>query len=221
MIKFYHMESLFFRVMAWLTRKIDPKLEKYRPAKPTPPPFAPESGDELVAVIKRTPKRILSTELRDQMLADLSVQELHVADIMFTCRQMAIIHSQDKLGPLLLDKLHKTGAKIFPVIDEGSQICGLVNTDIFDIHKISENSDITSYLDTNVVYVSPSYPLVAALNVFLRNRTDYCLVVDEKMRIKGYLTLGRLMQHLVLASAAPDDFSDDTDPLAVGARQFD
>ncbi len=215
------MESLFFRVMASLTRKIDPKLEKYRPPKPTPPPFTPQTDKELISLLKRTPKSVISAAQRDQILANLSNSSLRVADIMFTRRQMAIIHSKDALGPLLLDKLHKTGAKIFPVIDENSQICGLANSEIFDIQKISKNSSITNYLDPNVVYVSPDYPLVAALNVFLRNHTEYCLVVDDKMHIKGYLTLARLLNTLILETTQADNFENDADPLAVGARQFD
>ncbi len=212
------MDSLFFRVMASITRKIDPILEKYRPPKAPAAPAVPQTEKELISLLKRIPRAALEATQREQIITTLGAKDLRVADVMAPRRQIALIHTADKLGPLLLDKLHRTGAKIFPVIDEHSQICGVARSDIFDIHKISEDSNILNYTDRNVVYVAPDYTLDEALRVFLRNRTDYCLVVNEKMQIKGFLTIAHVVEHLLCAARQEDDFSQDSDPMAVASR---
>ena len=58
-------KSLFYRIMAKFTAAIDPKLEKYRPPKKKEPPFTPKTEDELIGVIKRTPKTLLDAQARD------------------------------------------------------------------------------------------------------------------------------------------------------------
>ena len=69
-------KSLFYRIMAKFTAAIDPKLEKYRPPKKKEPPFTPKTEDELIGVIKRTPKTLLDAQARNLLASARNLKAL-------------------------------------------------------------------------------------------------------------------------------------------------
>ncbi len=216
------MGPLIFRLMTRFTAWLDPKLAKYRPPKKPEPPFTPKNERDFRAVLKRTPNNILSEPQKAQILAGLDAYNLQVLDIMLPRRKMMFVHTKDVLGPVLLDELHRSGAKIFPVLDKNSQICGMLNRDIFDVSKIAEDSSVLKHLDERVVYVRTDYSIMLALETLLRNSTDVCIVIDEKMRVRGFLTLSTILGHILpkLNDVASDEI-DDSDATAVLARNLD
>ena len=127
-----HNHSLFFKVMAKLTSFIDPKLQKYRPPKKKEPPFTPKTEADLIAVLRRTPKGVLDANARNLLASAMSFDKMAVSVIMSPKREMNFLRETDFLGPLTFDKLYKSGANRFPVLDENGQVCGILNTDTVD-----------------------------------------------------------------------------------------
>lgn len=209
-------KNFFQKLMTKMVVALDPKLEKYRPPKKVKP-FRPETEQELVAVLKRTPKDVLSDEKRNLIAGAMTFDQISVANVMTPKNDMTFLHEGDFLGPLLLDKLYKTGADCFPVLNKDKQVCGLVYTDEIDPLKIEEDQPIDKYINPNVAFVRSDYSLEMVLAAFLRTHTDYAIVLDKEMEIQGYITMNDVAT-LLFNREITDSFDSDSSPFAVAHR---
>lgn len=210
-------KSLFYRIMAKFTAAIDPKLEKYRPPKKKEPPFTPKTEDELIGVIKRTPKTLLDAQARNLLASAMAFDKMAVSVIMSPKRDMEFLHETDFLGPLTFDKLYKSGATRFPVLNQDNQVCGILNTDDADPLAITEETPITKYMSTDVFFVRTDYTLGMLLATFLRTNSSYCIVINRDEKIEGYVTLDTLM-YVLFGREIADSFDNDSNATAVAKR---
>ena len=210
-------KSLFYRIMAKFTAAIDPKLEKYRPPKKKEPPFTPKTEDELIGVIKRTPKTLLDAQARNLLASAMAFDKMAVSVIMSPKRGMEFLHETDFLGPLTFDKLYKSGATRFPVLNQDNQVCGILNTDDADPLAITEETPITKYMSTDVFFVRTDYTLEMLLATFLRTNSSYCIVINRDEKIEGYVTLDTLM-YVLFGREIADSFDNDSNATAVAKR---
>ena len=211
-------KSLGFRIMAKLTAFLDRKLAKYRPPKPKEPPYTPKTEQDLVEVIHRTPQDVLNASARNLIATAMSFDNIPVSTIMSPRKDIVFLHKTDFLGPLLFDKLYKSGADICPVLDKDEQVCGLIDTKDIDPLKITEETPITKYIKKDVYYVRTDYSLEMLLAVFVRENTNYCLVIDREEKIKGFVTLDTLT-YVLFGREISDSFNDDTDSYLVATRK--
>ncbi len=210
-------QSFFHKLMVKFTAKIDPKLEKYRPPKKKEPPFTPKTEEELIDVIKRTPKTLLDAQARNLLASAMAFDKMAVSVIMSPKREMEFLHETDFLGPLTFDKLYKSGATRFPILDQNDQVCGILNTDRVDPLAITEETPITKYMSTDVYFVRTDYTLEMLLATFLRTESSYCIVIDREEKIKGYVTLDTLM-YVLFSREISDSFDNDASAPAVAKR---
>ncbi len=218
MLKFYHMESVFAKMMTRLVRFLDPRFEKYRPPKKEKP-YVPTSEDDLYEVIKRTPKNIFGDKARARFEGAMAFDDLKVKDLMLSKRKMKFLNCDDELNPVYVDKLYKSGVKCFPVLDNTNQICGLFRIDRFDLADVVDDSILAHHVDKNILYAREDYTLDRMLRAFLRSGNNYCIVIDKNMSICGFLTLERLIFALCGEELSLNDFSADSDPAAVIRRK--
>ena len=208
--------NFFQKLMTKIVVALDPKLEKYRPPKKVRP-FRPETEQELVAVLKRTPKNVLPDEKRNLIAGAMSFDQIPVASVMTPKRDITFLNEGDFLGPLLLDKLYKTGANCFPVLGTDKQVCGIVYTDSIDPLNIKEDQPINTFINRNVVFVRSDYSLEMALAALLRTHCDYCIVIDKEMELQGCLTLSDITT-LLFNREITDSFDSDASPYTVAHR---
>ena len=95
--------------MRKIVRVIDPKLEKYRPKKPPAKKYTPASLEEFIGVLQRTPKSILSSKERERIAAVMSFNDRKVGDLMALKNKIVFVKRKEILGPLVLDRLYKSG----------------------------------------------------------------------------------------------------------------
>ena len=109
---------MFERLMRKIVSLLDPKLEKFRPKKATPVrKYTPESLEDFIGVIQRTPKSILSSKDRERIAAVMSFNDRIVGDLMALKNKIVFVKRKEVLGPLVLDKLYKSGFTNFPVVN--------------------------------------------------------------------------------------------------------
>ncbi|MBQ9019761.1 CBS domain-containing protein, partial [Candidatus Saccharibacteria bacterium] len=126
--------------------------------------------------------------------------------------------SQDEvLGPLVLDKLYKSGYAHFPVVDARRHVIGLLHTEALNSLEIRETDVAKNFLDPNVYYVRADYSLEQVLAAFLRTNCYFFLVIDKTARLVGMLTYEMLTDYL-LGGEIVDDFDRDNDRQAVAQR---
>ena len=186
-------------LMKKITRWLDPKLEKYRGEKipETKPIYTPRSLEDFVGVIRRTPKSVLSLKDRDRIAAVMSFDERTVSDLMIPKSKMVFVGENELLGPLVLDKLYKSGFTNFPVVDAKEKIKGVINTEALNALEIRKMEKAEKYLDKNVNYLHAEDSLKIAIEEIERKNGFYYLVLDKNNDLVGFFTVQMLLDYLI------------------------
>lgn len=203
--------------LTWLALR----LEKYLPPRPIPKPkpYAPQSEKELVALLRRAPKSVLSKRQREIIAAAMGFDKTSVAEIMLPRSEITFVREDEVLGPLVLDKLYKSGYAHFPVVDRRQHIIGVLHTQALNSLEIKETDQASKFLDSSIYYVRKDYSLEQALAAFLRTNCYFCLVLNREGQVVGLLTFESLVEFL-LGGDISDDFTQDSDLGAVMRRQL-
>ena len=180
-------------------RWLDPHLDKYR-TKAAPkklPPYAPQSLEEFIGVLQRTPRNILSNKDRDRIAAIMSFDDRTVADLTVPKSKMIFVKSDEVLGPLTLDKLYKSGFTSFPVIDSHEKVKGILHTEALNALAIKKTDRASKYLDPTVNYLHAHDSLAFAVEEIERLGTSYFLVLDDSDNLIGFFTIQLLLDYLL------------------------
>ena len=207
--------------MRKFVKNLDPKLEKYR-EKPSVEVVkripAPKSESELLDVLRRTPETVLSKKQRKIIASAMTFSETEVREIMLEKPAITFVKETEFLGPLVLDRLYKSGFSHFPVVDGAGKIVGTLSIDNLTSLAIREADRALKYLDPNVYYVRMDYSLEMAFATFLRTNACLLIVIDRFRNIVGLLTPEMLISFL-LGKTPTDDFHKDSDLSAVALRE--
>ena len=179
-----------------IVRFLDPKLDKYREHKPTPK-YTPQTLEEFIAILQRTPKSILSSRDRDRIAAIMSFDERHVSDLMISKDKMVFVKDTDILGPLVLDKLYQSGFTNFPVVNSRDKVLGVIHTEALNTLEIKKTDRATKYLDKNVNYLHLTDSLQFAIEEIERTNSYYFLVLDNHDTLVGFFTIQLLLDYLI------------------------
>ena len=208
--------------MRALTRFLDPRLEKYRepvehvePARPEV--FTPESLADLFWILKKTPKEVLSNEERELIVAAMTFNERRVRDVMLPRKKMVFVDEDEVLGPLVLDKLYKSGLSHFPVKRKNGDIVGVLHTESLNSLEIRETDTAAKYMDSRVYYMRDNYSLEEAMAAFLRTNCYFFIVVDKTAKVVGMTSFEGLVE-LLLGRVPSDGFTGDSEAKTVAAR---
>ena len=188
-------ESFMQRFVKWL----DPKLEKYRAKKPAvkPPKYTPETLGDFIDVLKRTPKSILTETDRARIAAVMSFDDRKVKDLMVEKSDMVFVKNKEILGPLVLDKLYKSGFTNFPVVNSKNKVLGIIHTEALNTLEIKKTDRAEKYLDENFYYLHASDSLDFAISEINRLGSCYFLVLDELDSLTGFFTVEMLLDYLL------------------------
>ena len=186
-------------MMRKFVKFIDPKLEKYRPKKsPAPiPKYTPKTLPEFIDILKRTPRNILSSTDRARIAAIMSFDTRTVADLMIPKNQMVFVDKKEILGPLVLDKLYKSGFTNFPVTDSKGKVAGVIHTEALNTLEIKKTDRAEKYLDKNVQFLHLTDSLNFAVEEIERTNSYYFLVLDGSEAMVGCFTIQNLLDYLL------------------------
>ena len=185
-------------LMRKFTRWIDPKLEKYRKHQSgVKPKYTPKSLEDFISVIQRTPKSILSSRDRERIAAVMSFDERIVGDLMLPKSKMVFVKDSEMLGPLVLDKLYKSGFTNFPVIDSKEKVKGFINTEALNALEVRKMEKADKYVDKKVNYLHEKDSLSTVVDEIAKNNGYYYLVLDEKNELVGFFTVQMLLDYLI------------------------
>ena len=188
-------ENFLRKFVKWL----DPKLEKYRPVKPPKitPKYTPRSIEDFIGILQRTPKKILSSRDRNRIAAIMSFDDRTVGELMIPRSQMIFVGSNEVLGPLILDKLYKSGFTNFPVIDPSNRVKGIIHTEALNALEIKKTDRAEKYINEDVYYLHSNDSLQFAVEEIERTNSYYFLILDEREAIIGFFTVQMLLDYLL------------------------
>ena len=189
------LDNLLKKFVRWL----DPKLDKYRHtnAPSRPPKYTPKSLEDFIGVLQRTPKSILSSRDRSRIAAIMSFDDRTVESIMVPKSKMIFVNSKEILGPLVLDKLYKSGFTNFPVVDNNDKVKGIIHTEALNTLEIKRADRAEKYLDKDVQYLHASDSLSHAVSEIERTNSYYFLVLDDHDSLAGFFTIQMLLDYLL------------------------
>ena len=196
---------MFESFMQNFVRWLDPKLDKFRtstkPAKSakskSTPKYTPKSLADFIDVLKRTPKNIISDQDRTRIAAVMSFDDRTVADLMVKKSDMIFVKTTDILGPLVLDKLYKSGFTNFPVVDSRDKVKGIINTDALNTLEIKKTDRADKYLTKEFDYLHSDDSLPRAVEQITRTGSQYFLVLDSTDSLAGFFTVEILLNYLL------------------------
>lgn len=230
-------------MMAKIVKTLDPRFEKYREkpmsesekvrekdlekyekklveaVKMEHDNYVPQSEKELVQVIRRAPREVLSVRDRNLISGAMSFAKRRAMLITMPREDIVFLEDSDVLGPLNLDKLYKTGDKIFPVLNKAKKVCGIIRPEKIDVLHISKNQPVSKLMSHDVVFARDDYTLEQLLAVFLRNHTDYVFIIDKEENLLGYAELDTLIA-VLFNREIKDDFEDDSSSISVSRREI-
>ena len=163
----------------------------------TPGTYRYEVSSVFFGVIQRTPKSVLSQKERERLAAVMSFDERAVSDIMVKKNDMVFVNEKDFLGPLMLDKLYKSGFTNFPVVDNSNKVKGIIHTEALNMLEIKKTDRASKYMDKEVAYLHVTDNLKKVIDEIERTNSYYYLVLDEKDELAGFFTIQMLLDYLL------------------------
>lgn len=183
---------------------LGPKLEKYQEEetvepqpKPVVPKYVPRDLRDFIGVIQRTPKSVLSDKDRERIAAIMSFEERCVGDLMAPREKIVFVKKDEVLGPLVLDRLYKSGFTNFPVVDGTGKVVGVIHTEALNALEIRKADKAEKYMDKAVNYLMVADGLKHAVEEIERTNSYYFLVNDKNGVLVGCFTIQMLLDYLI------------------------
>lgn len=206
------------KILEKFTRWVDPKLEKYRPPREEPEPYLPETPEDFLWFLKKTPESVLSMSDRVRIAAVMAFRGRRVREVMTPKSQVTFVHEHDFLGPLMLDKLYKSGQEHFPVLAvDGRTVSGVIHTEALNSLKVEATERAAKYMSAEVCFLREDYTLEQALAAFLRTNSFFFVMIDKTGAMTGLLTFQKLITEVV-GEVRDDGFTDDRNAKKVANR---
>jgi CBS domain containing-hemolysin-like protein len=174
------------------------------------------SREELADLISHISPQILPRSDRETLLSELEFSNKTVADVMTPRTMIDTVSIDDTIGPLLLDRLHRTGHSRFPVIQEDvDHVVGMLY-----LHELiggkSVPSKVKQAMHGEVYFVGEGRDLEHALHAFLQSHHHLFIVVNEYRETVGILSLEDVIEALIGRSIV-DEFDTFDDLRAVAS----
>lgn len=160
-------------------------------------PYAPKNITDFIGVIKRTPLSVIDKKGRARIAAVMSFDDRIVADLMIPKSEMVFVNAKDFLGPLMLDRLYKSGFTNFPVVDNKDHVKGVIHTEALNALEIKKTDRAEKYMDKTVSYLHTTDSLEHAVEEIERTNSYYFLVLDSSDALAGFFTAKFLLDYLL------------------------
>lgn len=199
--------------------KLHPFLRFVREVSDTRPvDFKVHSRDEMLHIVDEA-KEILTHDERLLLLHAMQFEQKKVSEVMTPRSVIEAIDRAEVVGPVVLDRLHKTGHSRFPVIDKDlDHVAGLLYThDLIAQAKGGKKVTVDKVMDKKVYYINENQTLDSALAGFLRVKHHLFVVVNEFEETTGIITLEDTIEALI-GRKIVDEFDQHSDLRAVAKR---
>lgn len=162
------------------------------------------SKTELAEIITHD-HHILSNDEKLLLGRALEYGQTTVAEVMTPKKKIEYVKASETLGPIVLDRLHKTGHSRFPVVK--SDLSSVVGTlFLSDLVPLKSNlKHIADAMKPQVLYVHQDKTLEHVLQAFFHTKHHLFLVVDETQAVVGLVTIEDIIEYL-FGRKIVDDF---------------
>jgi len=172
--------------------------------------------EELLKIMDEHEGKTSDIEDEDLSIAKhaLSFADKSIADVMLPRSEMIALRENDILGPKLLNQLHNSPDSTFPVYSgsEDNMTGTLYLRDLVGLDP--EVTKVREVMDKDVFYVKGNQTLDHALSAFLHTKHHLFVVIDERQKTLGVVTIEDIMDE-VMGRKFEDKFNRHEDKHAV------
>lgn len=171
------------------------------------------SKEELLASVRQD-HTSLNKEEKLLVKQALAYTGIKIRDIMTPRSVVVSADKADTVGPVLLDRLHKSGQSRFPVVEKDlDHVVGMLY-----MHNLvplkPKIKTVADALDPKVFYVHEEKTLDHALHAFLRTKHHLFIVVNEFEETTGVITIEDILE-TIIGRKIVDEFDQYEDLRAV------
>ncbi len=140
---------------------------------------------------------VLSAAERARLHGALDFATTRISQLMVPRSQIATVDMSETVGPLLMDRLHKAGHKVFPVIKKDlDHIKGLLY--MSDLMPLDPDLKLmTDALRPTVHYVPATAHIATVISASLQTGRQLFVAVDENGETQGLITLADVLTHML------------------------
>ena len=177
------------------------------------------SKDELLEAVERD-RHVLDKDEKLLVKQALRYQEMLVCDIMTPRSVVTTVEADETIGPLLLDRLHKSGHSRFPVIEgDLDHVKGILY-----VHNLvpldPKSKKVGDAMSRQVYYVHQDKSLDHVLQAFLRTKHHLFMVVNEFEEVVGVASIEDVLE-TIIGRKIIDEFDPYEDLRAVARLAAD
>jgi CBS domain containing-hemolysin-like protein len=149
----------------------------------------------LHAQLKQLDNRVEATEI-DLLIHALSFNDKYVGDIMVPRKKVIAVSSEDKIGPIVLSELHKSGCDYFPVYKvKKYDIVGILKLETD--YGSADGRKIDAVMDGKTIFIHEDQPLSQALSVIIRSHKPLLIVINEFEEYVGIVSSKDILKELI------------------------
>lgn len=165
---------------------------------------------------RQADSRIDESELEIAQHA-LTFGDVLVRDVLTPRRVVKTVSIEDKVGPVLMADLHKSGFSRFPVYDQRED--NIVGTLFLrDATDVKAGGTVREIMRSNrICYVHEEQPLTEALQAVLKTHRHLMIVVNSFEEYVGIITIEDVLEQIV-GKPIIDEFDQYDDMRAVAAK---
>lgn len=149
--------------------------------------------------VMQADNRIDERELKIAKAA-LSFFNTTVRQVMVPVKEIKWLDHKEAIGPKLMDELHKTGRRRFPVIKGSSKsdnpeiVGGLYINDL--LNNLDKNGTVADLMVDGAFFIGESHTLYQALDAFLKTKQHLLIVVNNFEEITGLVSLEDVLKQI-------------------------
>jgi CBS domain containing-hemolysin-like protein len=162
------------------------------------------SKDELLTAI-REDKTVLTSDEKTLITQSLAYEHTMIKEVMTPRSVVVTIKQNETIGPILLDRLHKSGQSRFPVIEKDfDHVVGMLY-----MHNLvplkPKIKKVADAMDKQVFYVHQDKTLEHALEAFLKTKHHLFIVVNDFEETTGVISIEDVLE-TILGREIVDEF---------------
>lgn len=170
-----------------------------------------------LASLLRNDMTVLGKGEKTLLIHGLNFDQVKITDCMTPRRVVEAVDMSETLGPVTLDRLHKTGHSRFPVIDHDlDHVVGMLY-----LHNLvpldPKYKRVRDAMERRVFYVHENQNLDHALHAFLRTKHHLFIVVNDFSEVVGLITIEDCLEQ-ILGRKIVDEFDAYDDLRAVATK---
>lgn len=168
---------------------------------------------------KQADNRVPESDLKIAYNA-LTFGDKTVGRIMTPRRQVKMVGTNDTVGPMLMDELHKSGFSRFPVVKDSAKVASprIVGTlYLNNLIGYEGNGKVKDLMRKEVYFINEDSTLHAALGAFLKTHHHLLIVVNSFEEMVGVITLEDVLEQ-ILGKQIIDEFENYESLRAVAAH---